>query len=65
MDQPANQNVKSAAREAIDALPDNTTWDDVLYRIYVRRKIEEGLADAEAGCFVDEDELLRQLGISL
>jgi len=28
--------VKTAARETIDLLPDDTTWDDVIYRMYVR-----------------------------
>ena len=56
-------NVKQSAREAIDSLPENTTWDDVIYRMYVRQKIEEGLADVEAGRVVDTEKLRRDLGI--
>jgi predicted transcriptional regulator len=54
--------VKAAARETLESLPDDATWDDVIYRMYVRQKIEAGLADAEAGDFVSTDEVRRRLG---
>ena len=28
---------------------EETSWDDVMYKIYVRQKIEKGLADCENG----------------
>ena len=31
--------VKSDAHRMIDALPDDATWDDVMYRVYVRLPI--------------------------
>ncbi len=55
-------NVKTSAREIVDALPDNTTWDDVIYRMYVRQKIEAGLADAVSGNLISTDEVRVQLG---
>lgn len=58
------KNVKQAAREAIDSLPENSTWDDVMYRMYVRQKIEQGLADADAGRMVETEQLRRDLGIA-
>ena len=54
--------VKSAARETLDSLPEDTTWDEVIYRLYVRQKIEAGLADAEAGNLISTDEVWRRLG---
>ncbi len=54
--------VKAAATETLESLPDDATWDDVIYRMYVRQKIEAGLADAEAGDFVSTDEVCRRLG---
>ncbi|MFO7907300.1 MAG: hypothetical protein ACQESR_01450 [Planctomycetota bacterium] len=54
--------VKSAARETVDSLPEDTTWDEVIYRLYVRQKIEAGLADAEAGNLIPTDEVRRRLG---
>jgi predicted transcriptional regulator len=63
MNETTKTDVKSAARETIDLLPDDTTWDDVIYRMYVRQKIEAGLADAEAGNLVSTDEVRRRLGL--
>lgn len=63
MNEEASRDVKTSARQAIDSLPENSTWDDVIYRMYVRQKIEEGLADSEEERFVDEDDLRRQLGL--
>jgi predicted transcriptional regulator len=59
----AKNSVKAAARQTIDLLPDDTTWDDVIYRMYVRQKIEAGLADAEAGNLMSTEEARRQLGL--
>lgn len=42
-------NIKEEARKLIEKLPDNCTWDDLMYEIYVRQAIESGLADSEAG----------------
>jgi len=63
MNETTKTDVKSAARETIDLLPDDTTWDDVIYRMYVRQKIEAGLADAEAGNTISTDEVRRRLGL--
>lgn len=41
--------VKQAAKQIIDDLPEQATWDDLMYELYVKQKIEEGLADIEAG----------------
>lgn len=53
--------VKESAQAVIESLPENVTWDEVQYRLYVRRKIEEGLADAEAGRVIDTEEMDRRL----
>jgi hypothetical protein len=41
--------IKEEAKRLIDALPDNSSWSDLMYEIYVRREIEEGVADLDAG----------------
>ena len=41
--------VKQEARRLIEKLPENATWDDLMYEIYVRQAIEAGLADSAAG----------------
>ncbi|HET6400748.1 MAG TPA: hypothetical protein VFH95_05040 [Candidatus Kapabacteria bacterium] len=41
--------IKQEAKRLIDALPENSTWSDLMYEIYVRRQIEAGVADLDAG----------------
>jgi len=55
--------VKTRARELIDQLPENATWDDVAYEIAVRRSIERGLVDLEAGRTYTSEALLESLGL--
>ncbi|MEX2497763.1 MAG: hypothetical protein WD397_02665 [Wenzhouxiangellaceae bacterium] len=56
--------VKARARELIDQLPENATWDDVAYEVAVRRSIERGLADLDAERTVTSQALLESLGLS-
>ncbi len=55
--------IKSEAHRLIDALPDDATWDDVMYRIYVRQCIDAGIQDADAGRVVEVDEVRRRFGL--
>jgi predicted transcriptional regulator len=55
--------VKKEARRLVDELPENATWDDLIYRIYVRQAIETGLADSEAGRVVTVDEVRARFGL--
>lgn len=48
---------KDSAREIIDHLPEQATWDDIMYELYVKQKIEEGLADIEAGRTVPHEQV--------
>lgn len=58
------QNVKEEARRLVDNLPEDVTWDDLMYRIYVRQSIEAGLADSEADRVLDVEEVRKQFGLS-
>lgn len=40
--------VKEEAAKLVEALPDDATWDDLMYEIYVRQAIDAGLADSES-----------------
>lgn len=42
-------NVKEEARRLIEDLPEDSTWEDLMHRIYVRQAVEAGLEDSEAG----------------
>ncbi|MEM8641243.1 MAG: hypothetical protein AAGG51_20865 [Cyanobacteria bacterium P01_G01_bin.54] len=41
-------NVKQQVRLLVEGLPENCTWDDVMYQIYVALAVEAGLADSRA-----------------
>lgn len=55
--------VKDEARRLVDQLPDDATWEDLLYQIYVRQSIDAGLDDVRAGRLVSADEVRRRLGL--
>jgi len=40
-------------------LPDEATWDDIMYELYVGQKIERGLRDGEEGRVVSQEEVER------
>ena len=49
--------VKAKARLLVDDLPEDATWEDLIYRIYARQAIEDGLKDSEAGRTLDAAEV--------
>lgn len=59
----ANANLKQAAHQLIDKLPDNATWDDVVYEIVTRREIELGLADSDANRTTPVEDVIKEFGL--
>ena len=55
------QSVKEIARVLIERLPDTATFDDLMYELYVRQKIEAGLKDAAEGRVLSHEEVVREL----
>ena len=55
--------VKDEARELVEQLPDNATWEDVQFEVYLRQAIEAGLKDAEQGRTLPSDEARARLGL--
>ncbi len=55
------QHVKEEMRHILEQLPDNATWDDVQYHIYVRQKIDRGLDDVAQGRLLTEEEFDRRM----
>jgi hypothetical protein len=47
--------IKENARNLIETLPDNSDWDDIMYRFYVKQKIDKGLEDIEKGRVVSHE----------
>ena len=41
--------IKAEARRIVDQLPDSASWEDLIYRLYVRQTIEAGIKDADVG----------------
>jgi predicted transcriptional regulator len=48
------------ALKLIDGLPEEVSWDDVIYQMYVRKKIEKGIEAADEGRVVDHNQVKRQ-----
>lgn len=57
------RNIKPAARQLVDSLPDDATWDDLMYRVYVRQAIDAGRQDVAEGRLADVAEVRRQFGL--
>ena len=53
--------VKEQAISMIKDLPENATWDDIMYKLYVREKIENALKEADKGNFVSNEEAKKRL----
>ena len=56
--------VKQEARDLLEKLPETATWDDLMYKIYVRQAIEAGLEDSEAGRTIDVKDVRAKFGLS-
>lgn len=52
---------KDEARKLINRLPDNATWDDIMYEFYVKKKITAGLKAAEDGRVVSHEDAKKRL----
>ena len=56
--------IKQQARKLLEELPDDATWDDIVYELAVRRSIELGLADAQADKVTTVNEVRRQFHLA-
>jgi len=52
---------KEEVMRILEGLPEDASFDDIQYHIYVRQKIEHGLEDVEAGRTVSEEEFDRRM----
>ena len=56
-------NLKRIAHELIDKLPDDASWDDVVYEIVTRREIDAGLADSAANRTTPVEDVAKEFGL--
>jgi len=52
---------KEEARKLIDSLPDHATWDDIMYELYVKKKLAHALQEAAQGEVVSHEKAKEQL----
>ena len=54
---------KQAENLLLDRLPDQVSWVDIMNELYVKEKIEDGLADIEAGRTISHEQVKAELKI--
>ena len=52
---------KEEVRKILELIPDDSSFEDIQYHIYVREKIERGLKDIEEGRILDQEEIERRM----
>jgi predicted transcriptional regulator len=55
--------IKEDARRLVEQLPEDSTWEDLMYHIYVRQTIQSGLADSEMGRVREMEEVRRNFAL--
>jgi hypothetical protein len=55
--------IKVEARRLVDQLPDDATWDDLLYQVYVRQSVEAGLKAVAEGRTLTTAQVRQRLGL--
>ena len=53
--------LREEIRKMLDTLPDDASWEDIQYSIYVRERIERGLREAAEGKIIDQEEIDRRM----
>jgi hypothetical protein len=61
--EPGNSSIKNEARRIVDQLPEEASWEDLIYRLYIRQSIETGLQDAEESRVESVEEVRRSFGL--
>jgi len=52
--------LKKEVENLLKDLPEDANWDDVMYKIYVRQSIEQGLRDSEEGRVISHEEIKKR-----
>lgn len=48
---------KEAAQQVIKHLPEQASWNEIMYELYVTQKIENGIQAVEAGNTIPHDQI--------
>lgn len=57
------KSIRTKAMKLVRELPSGASWDDLMYRIYVRQKIEAGLSDIARGRIHSHESIRREFGL--
>jgi predicted transcriptional regulator len=52
---------KEEVRRMLDQIPDDATFEDIQYHIYVREKIERGLKDIQEEHLLSQEEVEQRM----
>jgi len=52
---------KEEAKKLIEKLPEHATWDDIMYELYVKRKLAVALKAAEEGQVISHEDVKKRL----
>jgi hypothetical protein len=55
------QTAKQSATSVIEHLHDQVSWDEIMYELYVKQKIESGLQAIAEDRSISHEEMKRQL----
>lgn len=56
--------IKEQARNIVEALPEDSTWEDLMYEIYVQESVQRGLEDAKTGRVKTTEEIRAKFGLT-
>jgi len=54
-------NAKDQVRKILDRLPEDASYEDIQYHIYIIQKVSKGLDEVAEGRVVDEEEADRRM----
>jgi len=52
---------KEEVRQLLDTLPDDASYEDIQYHIYVRQAIQRGIEAADRGELLEQEEIERRM----
>lgn len=52
---------KQDALSTIQQLPDNVEFDEIVYRLYVLNKINQGIKEVDEGKGISQEEMAREI----
>jgi len=61
---PRKVSVREQARQLVESLSPDATWDDLMYQINVRQAIESGMSDSQAHRTVDVQKVRKRFGLA-